>query len=187
MNLSGKVLRVTPVQRSVFQNPIYEIELEDKTVFDFPMDNAVIVGKTYDFYRHSFHYRLVLQMRKEEGWEMTDAELAKEIAHCFVRMPKKGSCKADKKDALLYRIMFQAREELQDKIAAAFKRIRTEENEKCAVIVDSGDKDKGLDSMTCDSNGPHEWCYSCINDILNAKAAAIRARSGKKGEGAERG
>ena len=65
MNLSGKVLRVTPVQRSVFQNPIYEIELEDKTVFDFPMDNAVIVGKTYDFYRHSFLWGLNSLKEKE--------------------------------------------------------------------------------------------------------------------------
>ena len=108
---------------------------------------------------------------------MTDEELAKEIAHCFVSMPKKGSCKTDEKDALLYKIMFEAREELQGKIAAAFKRIRTEENEACIKIAN----DIPLEEQFIPAGASATSISGLVRVIRKGIVEAIRARSGKKG------
>ena len=126
--------------------------------------------------RNGFYSRL--QGEEEEGWEMTDAELAKEIV-----------------DYVAY---WHGNEvwaiNVQRRIAAAFKRIREEamkdEAVNCAKHAEI-EYYKGMEdaAQIAELNEPEDCgCgvpCNCISGYGIAKriAAAIRSRSGKKGEG----
>lgn len=56
MKAEGTVKNCTIFQPSPFQNQLYRVELEDGTEFDFPLDNPVVVGKSYKFYCNNFFW-----------------------------------------------------------------------------------------------------------------------------------